>query len=146
MQGVEAYHSTPHQLGGPCAKRIKVAGRGGLLIEPQIHSGRPQDDRALPVLQAQRRGADAGIFLAETGFQQEVFARRITADVEGRRLDLITPEHLILFKLIASHPRDLSDVQDVLFTQGQLDEASMRRWAEPLGVAAKLEDVRSSWL
>jgi hypothetical protein len=32
-------------------------------------------------------------------------------------------------------------VQDVLFTQGDLDEAYMRRWAKELGVAEKLEEV-----
>lgn len=35
--------------------------------------------------------------------------------------------------------RDLVDVQDILFTQGQLDEGYMRRWAGTLGVAEKLE-------
>jgi len=97
-------------------------------------------------LYVEGRGIDADMFIAETDFQQEVLARRIPAQVEGRRLDLVTPEDLILFKLIASRPRDLSDVHDVLFTQGQLDEAYMRRWAEPLGVAAKLEDVLSNRL
>jgi predicted nucleotidyltransferase len=90
------------------------------------------------------RGIDADVFLAETDFQQEVLARRIKAEVEGRRLDVVTPEDLILFKLVASRPRDLIDVQDVLFMQGQLDEAYLRRWAWPLGVAAKLDDVLAS--
>lgn len=35
--------------------------------------------------------------------------------------------------------RDLVGVQDILFTQGQLDEAYLRHWAGPLGVAEKLE-------
>lgn len=37
--------------------------------------------------------------------------------------------------------RDLVDIQDILFTQGQLDEAYLRLWAGPLGVAEKLEAV-----
>ena len=90
------------------------------------------------------RGVDADVFLAETDFQQEVLERRIQTDVEGRRLDVITPEDLILFKLVASRPRDLIDVQDVLFMQGQLDEAYLRRWAKPLGVAEKLEEALGS--
>ncbi len=90
------------------------------------------------------RGIDADVFLAETDFQQEVLDRRITADVEGRRLQMVTPEDLILFKLVAARPRDMIDVQDVLFMQGTLDEAYMRRWAEPLGVAEKLEEALAS--
>lgn len=89
-------------------------------------------------------GIDADVFLAETDFQQEVLARRIKTEVEGRRLDVITPEDLILFKLVASRPRDLIDVQDVLFMQRRLDEPYLRRWAEPLGVAAKLDEALAS--
>lgn len=87
------------------------------------------------------RAVDADIFLAETAFQREVIARRITAEVEGRPIRLVSAEDLILFKLIASRPRDLIDVQDVLFTQGRLDEAYLRHWAGPLGVEAKLDEV-----
>jgi len=42
---------------------------------------------------------------------------------------------------IAARARDLLDVQDVLFTQGELDEPYLRRWAGPLGVEAKLDEV-----
>lgn len=87
------------------------------------------------------KGIDADMFLAETAFQQEVIARRVTCTVEEQPVSLVTAEDLILFKLIASRPRDLIDVQDILFTQGDFDEASMRRWAVELGVAEKLEEV-----
>jgi hypothetical protein len=40
---------------------------------------------------------------------------------------------------ITGRPRDLLDIEDVLFMQGQLDETYMRRWAGPLGVADQLE-------
>jgi hypothetical protein len=42
---------------------------------------------------------------------------------------------------VAARPRDLLDIQDVLFTQGKLDEHYLRRWAGPLGVEAKLDEV-----
>jgi hypothetical protein len=56
-----------------------------------------------------------------------------------RLVRLVTAEDLILFKLLAGRPRDLLDIKDILFMQGQLDEAYMRRWAMPLGVAGQLE-------
>jgi hypothetical protein len=65
----------------------------------------------------------------------------VTCAVEEQQVSLVTAEDLILFKLIASRPRDLIDVQDIFFTQGDLDEAYMRRWATELGVAEKLEEV-----
>jgi predicted nucleotidyltransferase len=89
------------------------------------------------------KGIDADVFLAETAFQQEVIARRVTCDVEGQRVSLVTAEDLILFKLIANRPRDLIDVQDVLFIQGDLDEDYMRRWAAELNVTTKLGEALS---
>ena len=44
-----------------------------------------------------------------------------------------------VLKLLANRPRDLSDVADILFVQGQLDEAYMRLWADPLGIIDRLE-------
>lgn len=87
------------------------------------------------------RGIDADIFLAENEFQASVMSRRITEDVEGKSVRLITAEDLILFKLLAGRPRDLLDIKDILFMQGQLDAAYMQRWAEPLGVARQLEQA-----
>jgi hypothetical protein len=52
---------------------------------------------------------------------------------------------LILLKLIAGRPRDLVDVQDILFIQGQLDEAYLRRWAAAVGVTEPLEEALSDW-
>lgn len=89
------------------------------------------------------KGIDADVFLAETAFQQEVIARRVTCDVEGQRVSLVTAEDLILFKLIASRPRDLIDVQDVLFIQRDLDEDYMRRWAAELNLTTKLGEALS---
>jgi hypothetical protein len=53
----------------------------------------------------------------------------------------VSPEDLILLKVVAARPRDLGDIEDVLFAQSDLDETYMRRWAKELGVAEKLEEV-----
>jgi hypothetical protein len=87
------------------------------------------------------RGIDADVFLMENDFQREAMSRRILDEVEGKPVRLITAEDLILFKLLAGRPRDLLDVKDIVFMQGQLDEAYMRRWAGPLGVGEQLEQA-----
>ena len=51
---------------------------------------------------------------------------------------------LILVKLLANRPKDRVDVSDILFVQGTLDEAYMRRWAATLGIAVELEDALSA--
>ena len=87
------------------------------------------------------RGIDADIFLMENDFQRDVMSRRILDEIEGKPVRLITAEDLILFKLLAGRPRDLLDIKDILFMQGQLDEGYMRRWAAPLGVSEQLEQA-----
>lgn len=85
------------------------------------------------------KGVDADIFLAETPFQESILKRRQRVETVEGTVWLATPEDVILLKLLANRVRDISDVQDILFTQGQLDEAYMRHWAEELGVLPLLE-------
>ena len=82
---------------------------------------------------------DLDLFLAESPFQQELISRRQQHVVDGQPTWVVSPEDLILLKLIAHRPRDFVDVADVLFAQGQLDEAYLREWANELGVMAELE-------
>jgi predicted nucleotidyltransferase len=87
---------------------------------------------------------DVDLFLEESEFQKEVMKRRVQIDAEGRKYWMVTPEDLILFKLIANRPRDHVDISDVLFMQGQLDEAYMRSWSKVLEVESKLEQALSA--
>jgi len=90
-------------------------------------------------------GIDIDIFLAESEFQKSLVARRQRETLEGHPIWFVTPEDLVLLKLIAGRPRDFVDVQDVLFTQGELDNAYLRRWAGSLGVADRLEQALREW-
>jgi hypothetical protein len=85
------------------------------------------------------RGIDIDIFLAESPFQKELLARRREARLNDSTAWFVSPEDLILLKLIAGRPRDIADVDDILFTQGPLDQDYMRSWAHQLGVVASLE-------
>ncbi len=87
----------------------------------------------------EHHGIDIDIFLAESDFQEKLLARRQCEDLEGDKIWFVSPEDLILLKLIAGRPRDLVNVQDIFFVQGQLDESYLRRWAAPLGVVDRLE-------
>jgi len=86
-------------------------------------------------------GVDVDMFLAESPFQQELLARRRREQVEDAPIWVVSPEDLILLKLLSHRPRDVADIGDILFTQGQLDQTYMRHWADQLGVLDKLEQV-----
>ena len=47
----------------------------------------------------------------------------------------------LTFELIASHPRDLIDVQDILFTMGQMDTDYMQHWAAELQLGDALRQA-----
>ena len=47
----------------------------------------------------------------------------------------------MILKLLANRPRDVSEVLEVMFAQGQLDETYLRRCAEELGILALLEQT-----
>lgn len=71
----------------------------------------------------------------------------VSIPFEDRDLWFVTPEDLILLKLLSHRPRDQGDIADVLFVQGQLDETYLRQWAQSLDIADRLEkaltDARS---
>ena len=86
---------------------------------------------------------DLDIFLSESEFQSSMLRRKIRMDVAGRTIWMVTPEDLVLLKLIADRPRDRIDVADVLFIQGELDRKYLIRWAASLGVIDRLESALS---
>ncbi len=92
-------------------------------------------------LYLQTHGIDVDLFLAESRFQQQLLARRRQDRIDDLAVWFVSPEDLILLKLLSHRPRDLADIGDVLFTQGQLDEVYLRKWAEELGVLERLEQV-----
>jgi predicted nucleotidyltransferase len=99
--------------------------------------------RELPLLKLRRcvrhENLDVDLFLVETRFLYDVMSRRTKLDTEGRSLWVVSPEDLVLFKLLANRPRDWGDIADVFFIQGWLDTDYMRSWAKKLGVGEQLE-------
>jgi predicted nucleotidyltransferase len=113
---------------------------------PEIYeTGWVDQLKGMPLLKVRRymggETLDVDLFLAEAGFLTEVMERRRRVDAEGKMLWVITPEDIVLLKLLASRPRDLGDIEDVFFMQAPLDESYMRSWAKVLGVETELEEV-----
>ncbi|HEY2253637.1 MAG TPA: nucleotidyl transferase AbiEii/AbiGii toxin family protein [Planctomycetaceae bacterium] len=115
----------------------------GLTVPEEYERGWTDKVGGMPVVKfrhyLQDRGIDIDVFLAENEFQRGLLARRRKEAVNGFSTWVVSAEDLILLKLLANRPRDLLDVQDVLFTQGQLDEQYLRKWADELNVSDRLE-------
>jgi hypothetical protein len=117
----------------------------GFTIPDQYRSGWVDQVAGMPLVKIRLyvagSGIDVDLFLAESAFQQSVVARRREEDVDGTPIWLVSPEDLILLKLVANRARDVADVGDVLFMQGTLDVDYLRQWASDLGVLGGLEDA-----
>jgi hypothetical protein len=117
----------------------------GFTVDDHYRSGWVDRVADMPLVKVRRylgaQSLDVDIFLSECAFQESALRRAQLADVDGFKGRVISPEDLILFKLQTPRHRDLGDIIDVLFMQGQLDEAYLRHWAERLGVLDKLEQA-----
>jgi hypothetical protein len=117
----------------------------GYMVPESYRAGWVDQVSGLPLVKFRlylaERGVDVDVFLAETPYQMEVLSRRRRSQANGGAIWLVSPEDLILLKLIANRPRDAADILDVLFIQGQLDERYLREWAHKINVADRLDDI-----
>lgn len=91
--------------------------------------------------QSRRTPLYLDLFLARNEYQQVALSRRRPITFRGRKLFVISPEDLVLYKLIAGRGRDLDDVREILTSQLSItDFAYLKRWAKQLGVLTQLED------
>lgn len=84
------------------------------------------------------RSIEIDIFVSETDFQGSLMDRRQRIETPVGWISFVSPEDLILLKLLASRPRDLIDVQDILFTLGRLDFHYLKHWAQVLSISEAL--------
>lgn len=82
------------------------------------------------------------LLLARDAYQRQAIQRAVTVAWGRRTLRLITPEDLLLYKLIADRPIDRLDALTVVEEQaGRLNVAYLRRWAKPLGLTRRLQPL-----
>ncbi|MFO0914470.1 MAG: DUF6036 family nucleotidyltransferase [Pirellulales bacterium] len=115
----------------------------GCEIREPFRSGWLGEVGGLPLVRASmpvRNGwIEVDIFLAECSFQRSIMDRRKLIDTPAGQMAFASPEDLVLLKLIAGRPKDLLDVQDILFTMGDLDRPYMTRWADSLEIGQALQ-------
>lgn len=84
----------------------------------------------------------ADIFLATDPFQKSALSRRRRVELqEGFQTDVISPEDLLLYKLVAYRNKDRAAIERLLAVQSALDWSYVREWAARLGVMPRLEQA-----
>ncbi len=103
------------------------------------------------ILVTASNGVDVDISLALPGYEFEMFARSIEFEVElGEKLQVCSPEDLIIHKAVAGRPQDIFDIQGVIYRQGnKLDLEYIRDWlwqfSDILGNPSVMSNFESAW-
>jgi predicted nucleotidyltransferase len=110
-----------------------AAGLVRLITErfPSRHSD-PLDfaRRTRMILITASNGVDIDISLALPGYEDEMLARAIDYEIEaGKSIRLCSAEDLIIHKSVAGRPQDVTDIQGIVYRQGEkLDLDYVRSW------------------
>jgi predicted nucleotidyltransferase len=93
-----------------------------------------RDARLLPLVH-RSTAMPVDVVLAGSSLHLEFLARRRLVDVGGVRVPMISPEDLIVTKVLAGRPKDMEDVRGVLLEQPRLDLERVRELLGELEVA-----------
>ena len=120
-------------------------GADGFLIPEEFRRGFRDSLQGMAKAKVQkfeeRHVWDVDLFLVTTPYPHAAFARRQKVLFLGADRWMITPEDLILHKLLANRRKDLLDVEEILKIQGSPDLAYLREWAKRLGVEDRLDPM-----
>ena len=87
------------------------------------------------------------LFIAKLDFEREVVSSALEAQLFGAPVKVARPEAMLVYKLLASRPKDLIDVESILESRAQaghaIDWDLTRRWAEVWGIAEGVDALRS---
>jgi len=72
----------------------------------------------------------ADLLLAGTAYQQLAIERSNPEKIDNQEIFILTPEDVILHKLIAGRFQDLADIEAILATSIQLDEDYLGEWVK----------------
>lgn len=86
------------------------------------------------------------LLVAKSAFEASALGRAVPIAIGDASIPTVTAEDLIVYKLLASRPRDLEDVRAVLATQERagraLDWSYIERWAQFWGIEDRLVGLR----
>lgn len=84
----------------------------------------------------------ADIYLSLDPFQSEALRRRRRVEMEqGFLTEVVTPEDLLIYKLIAWRPKDRAAIDRLLAVQRALDWGYVRRWVDQFAIGDRFAEA-----
>lgn len=83
------------------------------------------------------------LFVARGAFLSSALNRTFKLVIGGRSLAVMSPEDIILLKLIANRRKDLADVEEIIGVCKDIDQRYLREWAEKMNVSDRLNSFLS---
>lgn len=108
--------------------------------------GEPDDARPDIFVARSSNGIAVDVLIAKTPFEEEAVAQSVPLDLLGHRVQVVTAEDLVFYKLLAGRPRDRDDILDVIQTRlaaaQAFDWLRLEHLAREWGVEAELASIR----
>jgi hypothetical protein len=98
---------------------VRALASHGFSLSIQADQDFVQRTRVLP-LRHERSGLALDLVLSGPGLEDLFLERAIAVDVSGTAVPFISPEDLIVTKVLAGRPKDIDDIRGVLAERGAL--------------------------
>jgi predicted nucleotidyltransferase len=107
-----------------------VSGLGlRVLVDPETFT---RETMVLPCLDEGLK-VRLDLLFSDSPYETEAVARARAVDTGGVPVRFVSPEDLIIHKVLAGRPRDLEDARSVLLRNPGMDREWIRRWLKELG-------------
>ena len=90
------------------------------------------------------RGRKVDLQISKTAYQDEVVRRSLKKKEEGQTIFVATPEDLFVLKLIANRGQDLTDLENLLRHNPELDFVYIRKWCRHWEIEGHLDAFLAS--
>jgi hypothetical protein len=134
------------ELGGlPTRKLAKALSRSGFALRFAATEAFVDRTRVLPAIHAST-DVPVDIVFAGPGLEELVIARIVRHEREGLSIPVVSPEDLVVLKILAGRPRDLEDARSVVQSRkASLDDVQIEETLALLEEALSQSDLLPLW-
>lgn len=93
------------------------------------------------LLRHEESGIDVDISLGALPFEIEMVERSVIFEIEMLRLQLPTPEDMIILKAVAHRPKDLLDIQEIVKIHPEIDRKRIEYWVTQFSEALEMPEI-----